>query len=290
MNKLMEKHNAKLREKGIKCQAVLPYRSGSNPLNDYICPEGHKFVADRARVVAGKTTCPECNPGVGKLLSHEGYEKRLLEVDAYFVPLEQYKGATTKILHSCLFGHEHMIDPRRVWEKKQGCPHCSGRFKKTTESYGLELKEKGIKYIPVEEYVNIMTKINHKCYVCKHIWPVKPHDILNNSGCPMCAKSGFNNNKPAILYYVRIWDDKHTYYKIGITNKTIKERLKNTKKKYKVLMQKEYETGFEAKAAERMILEEYGDLKIYTPQFLPMGGYTELFKEDVLLLDDKNDI
>lgn len=282
---LVERHNKKLEQLGISYKVHLPYETGNNAKGNYTCSEGHEFRADRSRVLAGKTKCPVCNPASGRNLTHETYEARLLEIEACFFPVEKYSGTATKILHECVNGHQHMIEPARVLRKVQGCPHCSGMIKKTTESYKAELLAKGIEYVPVEEYVTVITKINHQCPTCNHIWSVKPHDILNGNGCPSCAAMGFRYDLPATLYYIRIWDKYHTYYKIGVTNKTVKQRLRNCGKEYIVLLERKYETGREAEAAEKMILEEYRESRIYAPHFLPRGGYTELFKDDILLLD-----
>lgn len=280
----LEKHNNKLREKGISYQA-LDFRGGTNPRSTYVCENGHKFDADRARIVAGKAKCPTCEPAVGRKLTHEAYEDRLLAVEADFFPLEQYRGASTKIKHQCINGHVHEIEPRRVWEKLNGCPYCSGMIKKTTESYAAELLSKGILHTIEEEYTTVMTKTKHKCHDCEHTWYPKPHDVLNGSGCPACAAFGFNRAKPAILYYVKLWDESKTYYKIGVTNGTVERRFKNCGKSYKLLMEKHYERGREAEIAEQMILDEYKESRALAPRWLKTGGNTELFKHDVLLLD-----
>ncbi len=284
--KLIDKHNAKLAERGIPYTALSPYRSGSNPVNDYICTEGHRFVADRARIMSGKSKCPNCNPGQGRLLNHEGYEQRLLEVGADFFPTEKYAGASAKIWHECINGHKHHIEPRRVWEKINGCPYCSGMKKLTHEQYYERLSKINPYVIPLREYDGQMKKLKHQCKICDWKWEVKPHDLLNGTGCPACASFGLNRGRPATLYYVRLWDESKTYYKIGVTNNTPKHRLKNCGKQYKVLLEKQYETGREAEAAEQMILEEYKESKALAPKWLKTGGNTELFKHDILLLDD----
>lgn len=58
--------------------------------------------------------------------------------------------------------------------------------KKTHEEYLQELKAKGIKVVPLEEYKNGTTKIKHKC-VCGNVWIVGPHEVLINKKCG-CAR------------------------------------------------------------------------------------------------------
>ena len=283
--KPIDKHNLKLQERNIPYKALVPYASGSNPINKYICDKGHEFKADRARIMAQKTFCPTCKPTKTALMTHEQYEQRLMEINAQFYPIEKYQGTITKINHMCINEHIHSIMPASVLNPKNGCPFCSGHMKKTTESYTDELITKGIKYIPIEEYINIMTKIMHKCYHCGHEWSIKPHDILYGNGCPVCAAMGFNRGKPAILYYVKLWDENRVCYKIGVTNKTVEQRLRNCGKNYKILMQKHYETGAEAETREQILISENKDQKAYAPKWLKTGGNSELFISDVLDLD-----
>lgn len=288
MNKeeLKQKHNAKLIKKGIPLLAVGLYETGiANVKQEYLCEHGHFFKADRARTMAGKTKCPSC-PGKDKRRNHEGYLADLKAINSTLEPIEPYAGTDKKILHRCVRGHETKIIPQSVL-RGTGCGVCAGNAKKTTEQYKKELTITAIDVI--EEYRNATTKIMHKCIDCAHEWSARPHDIIHGSGCPACATMGFNRNKPAKLYYVRLENkDGVVMYKIGITNKSsVLERFRSTGLKVKVLIERNYSKGYEAEAVESMMLDEYKDLRVYAPHFLPQGGFTELFAEDVLLEDSK---
>lgn len=280
---LLQRHNEKLAQRGIPYTAQLPYITGQNAKSKYVCDKGHSFEADRARVMAGKSKCPSCNGGFK--LTHEAYEQRLLEAESPFYPLEKYQGMDYKIDHACAEGHITSIKPASILNTNIGCAYCSGLKKKTDTSYKLELKRKGIIYIPLKPINGVMNKLEHQCPTCDHTWKVKPHDILNGSGCPVCASMGFNRGKPAILYYVKLTYKNTSYYKIGITNKTVSQRFLGEPHEVKILLEKHYERGAEAEAAEQLLLSEYKDLLAWNPRFLRKGGNTELFKEDVLNLD-----
>lgn len=286
MNKeeLKQKHNAKLVKKGIPFKAVGFYETGvANVKQEYLCEQSHFFFADRARTMAGKSKCPSC-PGKDKRRNHVGYLADLKEIGSRITPIEKYSGVDKKILHRCSKGHETLIIPQSVL-RGTGCSICAGNARKTTEQYEKELFGTAI-YV-CEEYRNSSTKLKHKCSDCDHEWNARPQDILHGSGCPACVTMGFNRKKPAKLYYVKLENEAgQVMYKIGITNKSfVLERFRSTGLKIKVLMERQYDIGYEAEAAESMMLDTYKDLRVYAPQFIPSGGYTELFDDDVLLLD-----
>jgi hypothetical protein len=291
---LKQKHNEKLAAKGIPFVAIGKYDTSAStkPTQTsfsqlYRCPEGHEFTADRARTLRGITKCPDCGHGQRRR-TPLGYENELFEMEAPLWPLEDYRGTNIKINHECVKGHVVSIVPQSVL-RGTGCPVCSGMAKYTPETYLARLIDKGITHRPLEDLNGVMNKILHRCGECNHEWRILPHEILKGTGCPVCAKMGINRSKPAVLYYVRLDDGTHIYYKIGVTTKSVEQRLANYKLDKKILLEKHYTTGAEALAAEQMILEEYAESKIYAPQFIS-SGYTELFQHDVLLLDkDRRD-
>jgi hypothetical protein len=136
--------------------------------------------------------------------------------------------------------------------------------------------------IPVEKYSGYDIKSLHKCKE-NHTWSTTPSIVLRGSGCPECSKHGFDPNKPGILYYLKI---DNTYYKVGITNRSIKERfLADKDKTIEVLLEKFFESGLDAQTTERLILKKYKDLRLKGVKILASGGNTELFVVDILRLD-----
>ena len=106
---------------------------------------------------------------------------------------------------------------------------------------------------------------------------------LKGSGCPTCAKTGFDKTKPAILYYIKV--KSHGLYKIGITNLTVEKRFTiEDLSNIEILRTWYYENGEECAKTERTILEEFKSFKYYGDKVLRSGN-TELFVEDVLQLD-----
>lgn len=100
------------------------------------------------------------------------------------------------------------------------------------------------------------------------------------------GKGGFDKNKKAILYYVEIIDnDKNSYFKIGITNRTISERFTSENDvKIKVLFQKKFD-GQVAQVLEKSIINEHKDLLVKRKtNILRYTGNSEIFSEDIFNL------
>ena len=92
-------------------------------------------------------------------------------------------------------------------------------------------------------------------------------------------KSGFDDSKPAILYYLSI--DNGAYYKIGITNRTVEARLSvGDFNRCSILFTKLYPHGADARQEERRVLSEFKDSIVTTPVL--HDGNTEIFTHDVL--------
>lgn len=100
------------------------------------------------------------------------------------LPIEKYRGSKTKINHKCSMGHIYSQRPNDHL-KGVGCLICSSKTKKTTEEYIQECEDKGYD-LPIEDYINSYTKINHKCSK-GHIYPQKPYSHLQGIGCLICS-------------------------------------------------------------------------------------------------------
>lgn len=157
---------------------------------------------------------------------------------------------------------------------------------KTTENYVQELISKNIPYRPLEDYKGCFTPIKHSCPL-GHEWSSStPSNILRfEAGCTKCSKTGFNPDKPAKLYYVRIINSGKTYYKIGITNRANWKRRfsSDTNCDISVLHLEEFTNGEEARRKEKNILREYSS--DITSDTVLLSGNTEIFDRDVLALD-----
>ena len=110
----------------------------------------------------------------------------------------------------------------------------------------------------------------------------RPEVHLRGSGHPKRAHYGFDLEKPAILYYLKI--NKGMAYKIGITGNSLAERFSSDMQFIDVVKIWEYKVGEDAYIKEQKILSDYVEFK-YTGEYLLKSGNTELFNKDVLGLD-----
>lgn len=155
-----------------------------------------------------------------------------------------------------------------------------GNLLYNADSYNLKLKNAGIKYYIIGEFISVDTKIKTQCECCNHIWDANPSNIIyNNSGCPICAKFGFDPTKPAIYYYIKLKD--YELYKGGITNNTVKKRFPGDYKLMEELFIIPFELGKDAHKFEQHILKEFSEYK-YTGENILKSGNTEIFTKNIL--------
>ena len=131
-------------------------------------------------------------------------------------------------------------------------------------------------------YVNYKTKVIITCTIHGD-FEQAPYHHLRNRGCPSCSVTGFDTNKSGILYYLKILGGQA--YKIGITNKSVKERFTAAEfLSIEILKVWYYENGLDAYKEEQKILKSFCKNRYVGPGLLKSGN-TELFYTDVLNLD-----
>ena len=162
------------------------------PVEDYInnktkinhkCKQGHIYLQRPDNHLQGQG-CPTCKKKTPNEYLQECKDKGL------DLPVEDYIGANIKIKHKCKQGHIYLqrpsmhITPNRL----NGCPKCNmARRRKAIAEYIQECKNKGLD-LPVEDYIDNLTKINHKCRK-GHVYPQLPSSHLLGVGCPICKES-----------------------------------------------------------------------------------------------------
>lgn len=168
----------------------------------------------------------------------------------------------------------------------QDCNKCSIKHRTvTTEEFiqksRLVHKDK-YTYTSVN-YITTLIKVKIICNKCNSVFKMRPSDHLGGAGCPSCAKTGFDQNKPAILYYLKITTDKGlTLYKIGITNRSVNERFQLTDlSKIEIIKQEEFALGSDALNKETEIKRKFKEFQYKGPDVLSSGN-TELFTKDIL--------
>lgn len=185
------------------------------------------------------------------------------------------------------------------FHSKQGCLECSMEEKikkslKTTSSFiseSINLYGKNRFFYPNidKELKGLKSSlITIICSKCNFRYSQKAANHIRNNGaggCPNCTTGGYRKDLPGILYYVKIEKEGLIAYKIGVTNKSVSERFGSDMKYITVLSEIYYEYGEECLEAEQFILKEFVYAKWTGPNILSSGN-TELFKTDILMLDN----
>lgn len=176
--------------------------------------------------------CPKCGEiSRAKIRSSntEEFIDRAKEIhgDKYDYSKTVYERCDKKVIITCPIHGEFYQRPISHL-KNGGCDSCgrlkSNEAKKITQeefiNRSINVHKNKYDYSKVT-YINNRTKINLVCSTHGQFEQL-PADHLNGSGCPSCAKYGFQPNESAYLYYLKITtDENQVLYKIGITNRTV---------------------------------------------------------------------
>ena len=197
-----------------------------------------------------------------------------------------YKNSIEKIKILCPKHGEFYQKPANHLQG-QGCPSCDISKKYTKEEFiqkSAILHKNKYDYSKVN-YVNSKIKITIICPVHGE-FSTTPHSHLGiKTGCPSCADYGFQPNKPAYLYYLKVTtNDGQILYKLGITNRTVNERFNLTDlAKIEIVKQKLYENGQDALDWETKLKRQFKEYQYKGPNILSSGN-TELFTEDIIAM------
>ncbi len=203
-------------------------------------------------------------------------------------------GETIIIIKCKKHNYSFNTKPRLHLHRGSGCKFCSTENRKksklkNTESFiEKSIKVHGSKYDYSEtQYTHSDNYIQIKCIEHNNLFSQMARSHLQgNMGCEKCSNRarGFNVNKPAILYYLSIYNGQA--YKIGITNSTVEQRYtSNDLAKITIINTIQYHNGLDALRSEQKIIKENQEYK-YIGKNLLKSGNTELFNKDILGLDN----
>lgn len=267
-----------------------------------ICHE-HGSFEQRVMTHLKGFNCPKCGrKSVSKKMVHS--IERFLEDakkshgEKYDYSQVEYKNALSKIKIICpMHGAFYQTPASHV--RGVACSKCSDliaadkRRLSTQEFIARSRLVHGDKYdYSRADYITSHGKVEIICPEHGSFWQSPAtHTMGNKAGCPGCAVSGFDQTKPALLYYLAVvTDSNETLYKIGITNLTVHKRFPSVDlARIRVIKTWSYELGSQAAKREVEILREFSD-DLYTGIDVLFGaGNTELFVRDVLALDIEGD-
>lgn len=161
--------------------------------------------------------------------------------------LEDYVNNKIKILcrhNKC--GNEYYVSPNRFLSGRR-CPYCSGKMKKTTESFFKEVKEKSNgEYELKSNYINNETKVKILHKKCRKIYEVIPYNFsMGKGGCPYCDPHKKLIREEVVKRIYELVGDEYTLIDKVYRSNKIKMRIKHNKcgMIYKVSMNKFIDLG-----------------------------------------------
>ena len=263
-----------------------------------ICLEHGEFI-QRVMVHLKGFNCPRCGrESTAKKLNYSQdrfiKDSQVTHGNKYDYSQVEYVNAQSKVKIIC---PEHGLFEQRPVNHVRGigCSKCSdvisGEKRRLTTEQFIELAKlvHGNKYdYSKVAYLTFHEKVEIICLEHGAFWQSAVNHVKGNkSGCPGCALSGFDQTKPALLYYLAVvTDSNEVLYKIGITNLTLKKRFPTVDlDRIRVIKTWLFDKGSEAADRELAVLREFMDDRYVGDDILKGAGNTELFVRDVLGLD-----
>lgn len=119
--------------------------------------------------------------------TNEEYVADVAAINPDIEIVDKYIDAKTKILHRCkIDGYEWYVRPHDILQGS-GCPVCSKCKKYTHNEYVTMVSNINSNIKVIDKYINIKTKILHRCIICGNEWTAIPSNILHGNGCPICS-------------------------------------------------------------------------------------------------------
>lgn len=200
---------------------------------------------------------------------------------------------TSVIVYCPTHKEDFTVNPKSHWMDGTGCPKClnDNRLLKYLKNAAI---------VHGNKYDYSLAKFKHGKFKIKIICPLHgifeqdPWNHLNGQGCQDCAllSTGYsytnfknacqkNNKGFGIFYIIRCFDGNESFYKMGITSKSIKERYDSKKR-----MPYQYEIIQEILSSPDVIWQFEKFLKQYTLQnnirYIPLiyfcGQQTECYQ------------
>lgn len=148
----------------------------------------------------------------------------------------------------------------------------------TTETINDALKKHGA--VLAEPFGGKTIDKHRITFGCGHTVRVAPHGVMRGKGCPICFRGGFNPDMPGFLYIICVEFQGKTLYKIGITNKTIKQRYSQEHVIYDVLSLFSGD-GKSIQEVEMSVLRAFKSFKYDGESPFKNTGTKEVFTRDI---------
>ena len=193
-----------------------------------------------------------------KLPLSKTHPKLAKEADGWD-PKTVLSGSETKRNWICKQSHKWTTSPNsRTSKKITGCPVCSNhKLELGTNdllSFDKKIASEAFGWDPKTVTSGSARKVKWKCEV-EHIWlaTVGNRTAKEPTGCPTCAASGFDPNKPSWLYFIA--DESRDLLQIGITGEPEVRVERHKKMGWEIISLRGPIDGYAARKLEVAILK-----------------------------------
>ena len=250
------------------------YKNSKSKANVRCKVDGFVWSAMVGNIIYNCSGCPQCANQRRWTAKERVDQINCLKGVKFIGWIDGYDGVKSKAKVRCsVDNYEWSAAVTDLVNGGYGCPQCSGVRRWTADERIEQINSlENIEFVSwVDGYENNHSKANVKCSVDNFEWRAAVNDIVNRgSGCPRCAKYGYDPSKTGTLYALRSECGRHV--KVGISN--------NPKRRRKDL---ERETPFKFNLVEQVSgdgvkiseLEKYFHNKYESAGFSGFSGCTE---------------
>jgi hypothetical protein len=232
---------------------------GSSKKREWKCKYGHVFeatVSSRINMNSGCSVCSNRKVLVG--FNDLETISPTVASEAYgWDPKTFTSGSHKKRTWKCKNGHLYEATIKSRVSMNSGCAVCANQkcltgFNDLATTHP-ELAKEAFDWDPTQIIAGYSKNLKWKCEF-GHIWKATGHDRSrgDTTGCPSCAKSGFDPNLPSHLYFLVQVDWQ--MYQIGITNNLQRRLNEHGKNGWEPLEMRGPMDGHLAQQWERSIL------------------------------------
>ena len=259
---------------------ISTYTSTHSKVEGYCTEHKCMLYFTPTSIYRGTLPCKKCR---GTVDSTESFIYKAGEVhgDKYSYSEAAYMAYHKPITITCS-SHGNFLQRVSDHLTGKGCSKCANNIQSQEEIIErFKNIHKNAYDYSVVVYKNMHTKIKIMCPKHGKFYQKPSDHIFNLQGCPSCGSSCFSTQKPGTFYVLKVLHEDKVYYKVGITNKSLKHRYssKHDKSKIKQCFIYTFKNGFLAQEMEYKLLQQFTKNKANTSILL--SGNTEILTQDV---------
>ena len=259
-----------------------------------ICPEHGEFEQVPNNHLRRVTGCKKCSLYKRTRTAEQFIEKaREVHGDKYDYSMVEYIRSSTKVKIICPQHGEFEQTPKNHLQGHAGCIKCSRKVINKEQFVERARKVHGDKYdYSMVEYLEMLNNIK---VICPQHGEFEQRAFLHlkGQGCNDCAQysNWYNRAKRSKsfdsfkAYFVKCYDNNQVFYKIGVTYRELRLRLREIPYKYEIINVKEIKDINDKKGAEMIFELESRFKKMYkNKKYTPkkeFKGMSECFSDKI---------